>query len=304
MGSGGHLRSDLDRPVDAGEGKTVSARRLARAGDLALLVGRDRKRRIVRLEPGKILQTHRGVLRHDDLIGRPWGSRVTTHLGHGFLLLSPSLNERILHLRRISQIVYPKEAGYILLKMNIGPGARVIEAGTGSGALTMVLAHAVRPDGRVYSYEVRPDMQRLARRNLRSAGLGDVVEFKLRDVAEGFDEVGVDALFLDLPNPWDYLSQAHAALANGGFFGAILPTANQVSRLLAALERAHFGFAEVEEVLLRPYKPVAERLRPMDQMVAHTGFLIFARALVPAQEAPPEPEPSQSETEQGGSDVS
>ncbi len=256
----------------------------ARPGDLVLLVGRGRKRRIVKLEPGRVLETHRGVLPHDSLIGRPWGSRVTTHLGHTYILLRPALNERILHLRRISQIVYPKEAGYILLKMNIGPGAHVIEAGTGSGGLTLVLAHAVRPGGRVYSYEIRPDMQRLARRNLERAGLEGAVEFKLRDVAEGFDELGVDGLFLDLPTPWEYLQQAHAALVNGGFFGAILPTANQVSRLLGALERCSFGFLEVEELLLRPYKPVAARLRPADQMVAHTGFLIFARALVAPEE--------------------
>ena len=287
----------------------MSEPRRTRPGDLVLLVGRDRKRRLIRLEPGETLQTHKGVLRHDDLIGRPWGSRVVTHMGFPFLLLRPSLNDRILHLRRISQIVYPKDAGYILLKMNIGPGARVIEAGTGSGALTMMLAHAVRPDGRVYSYDVRSDMQRLARKNLRSAGLEDVVEFKLRDVAEGFDEADVDALFLDLPNPWDYLRQAHAALSNGGFFGSILPTANQVSRLLVALERASFGFVEVEEVLLRPYKPVAERLRPTDQMVAHTGFLIFARSLVAEEEAaattdPGEVQPAAESDEEGGSDVS
>jgi tRNA (adenine57-N1/adenine58-N1)-methyltransferase len=256
----------------------------ARPGDLAILIGRDRKPRIVRLQPGQKLETHRGVLPHDDLIGKPWGSQVLTHLEHAYTLLRPSLNERILHLRRISQIVYPKEAGYILLKMSIGPGARVIEAGTGSGALTLVLAHAVRPDGRVYSYEVRPDMQDLARRNIERAGLSDGVEFKLRDVTDGFDETGVDALFLDLPTPWDVLQQAHAALINGGFFGTILPTANQVSRLLESLPQFSFGHPEVEEVLLRPYKPVAARLRPADQMVAHTGFLVFARTLISADE--------------------
>jgi len=265
-----------------------------------MLVGRDRKWRLVRLEPGRVLETHRGVLAHDDLIGKPWGSRVVTHLGYPFLLLVPSLNERVLRLRRISQIVYPKEAGYILLRMNIGPGSRVIEAGTGSGGLTMVLAHAVRPDGRVYSYEVRPDMQRLARRNLAGTGLEEVVEFKLRDIAEGFDEVGVDALFLDVPTPWEYLSQAHAALIGGGFFGAILPTANQVARLLSALEEASFGFPAVEEVLLRPYKPVAARLRPTDRMVAHTGFLVFARALVPVEA---EDAASMCSDGEGGSDV-
>ena len=242
----------------------------------------------MRLEPGRTLQTHKGVLAHDDLIGRPWGSPVVTHLGQVFLVLPPSIHDHILHMRRISQIVYPKESGYILLKMNIGPGSRVIEAGTGSGGLTMLLAHAVRPDGRVYSYEVRPDMQQLARRNLERLGLADAVALTLRDVADGFDETGVDALFLDLSNPWDYLQQAHAALINGGCFGAILPTANQVARLLAGLEQAPFGLIEVEEILLRPYKPTPERLRPADRMVAHTGFLVFARALVAS--GPPAPQ--------------
>jgi tRNA(1-methyladenosine) methyltransferase and related methyltransferases len=155
----------------------------ARAGDLALLIGPDRRWQIVRLEPGQAVHTHRGVLAHDDLIGCPWGSRVVSHTGQPFLLLTPSLHDLILRLRRTTQIVYPKEAGYILLKMNIGPGCRVVEAGSGSGALTAVLAHAVRPDGRVYSYKVRPEMQQLARRNLERLGLADVVEFKTRDIA-------------------------------------------------------------------------------------------------------------------------
>ena len=233
-------------------------------------------------EPTSPIQTHRGVLAHDDLIGCPWGSQISSHLGAPFLLLRPSIADLVLHLRRTTQIVYPKEAGRILLKMGIGPGSRVVEAGSGSGGLTLVLAHAVRPDGRVYSYEVRPEMQRLTRKNLERMGLDGVVELRLRDVVEGFEERGVDALFLDLPNPWDYVAQAHAALVNGGHFGAILPTTNQVSTLLTALERHAFGLMEVEENLLRPYKAVPARLRPMDRMVAHTGFLVFARALVVA----------------------
>jgi tRNA (adenine57-N1/adenine58-N1)-methyltransferase len=205
---------------------------------------------------------------------------VKTHLGHSFIMLRPSLHDRIVNLRRISQIIYPKESGYILLKMNIGPGSRVVEAGSGSGGLTVVLANAVRPDGMVYSYDVRSDMRDRARRNVKREGLENLVEFKVRDVAQGFDERRVDALFLDLPAPWKYLKQAHAALVNGGFFGAIVPTTNQITRLLTALHRAGFGQLEVEEILLRPYKPVPTRLRPTDKMVAHTGFLVFARSLV------------------------
>jgi tRNA (adenine57-N1/adenine58-N1)-methyltransferase len=256
----------------------------AQADDLALLVGRDRKSFVVRLEPGSQLHTHRGVVAHDDLIGTLWGMQLSTHLGYPFLLLRPSTDDLVRGLRRTTQIVYPKDAGYVLVKMNIVPGCRVVEAGTGSGGLTLIFAQAVSPTGRVYSYEVRPEMQQLARKNLEQVGLTEFVEFKRRDIAEGFDERDADALFLDLPNPWDYLQPAHAALASGGFFGCILPTANQVSRLIGALEGTHFGLIEVEELLLRPYKAVSARLRPMDRMVAHTGYLIFARALIPLEE--------------------
>ncbi len=117
-------------------------------------------------------------------------------------------------------------------------------------------------------------------------GLLERVTLKQRDIAAGFDESDVDALFLDVPNPWDYTAQARSALKGGGFFGSILPTANQVSRLLTSLERDGFSFIEVCEVLIRYYKPVPERLRPTDRMVAHTGFLIFARAVTLGRPAP------------------
>jgi tRNA (adenine57-N1/adenine58-N1)-methyltransferase len=253
--------------------------RRAEENDLALLVGRDRKSFILRLESGAELHTHRGVVRHASMIGAVWGSRVATHLGHPFLLLRPSTDDVIRGLKRRTQIIYPKDAGYILMRMSITTGSRVVEAGTGSGGLTIVLAQAVGPKGRVYSYEVRPEMQELARENLEGLGLGRNVEFKERDIAEGFDERDVDALFLDLPAPWDYLEQAHQALTGGGFLGSILPTTNQVTRLLSALDESGFGMMEVEELLLRQYKAVPARLRPMDRMVAHTGYLVFARAV-------------------------
>ena len=275
----------MDAPQRLGDDLIAEkALQTAQPDDLALLVGRDRKSFIVRLEPGSQLHTHRGVVAHDDLIGTPWGTQLSTHLGYPFLLLRPSTDDLVRDLKRTTQIVYPKDAGYILMKMRIVPGCRVVEAGTGSGGLALVLAQAVSPTGRVYSYEIRPEMQQLARRNLAQLGLSEFVEFRQRDAGEGFDEGDVDAVFLDLPVPWDYLPQAHAALAGGGFLGCILPTTNQVSRLIGALEEAHFGLIEVEELLLRPYKAVPARLRPMDRMVAHTGYLIFARALIPLEE--------------------
>jgi tRNA (adenine57-N1/adenine58-N1)-methyltransferase len=143
--------------------------------------------------------------------------------------------------------------------------------------MALVLAQAVMPDGRVYSYDNRPAMQELALENMAQVGLDRFVEFKLRDVAEGFDETDVDALFFDLPAPWDFLEQAGAALTNGGFLGSILPTTNQVSKLIYALGKAPFTMIEVEELILRPYKPVPARLRPNDRIIGHTGFLVFSR---------------------------
>lgn len=253
---------------------------IASENDLVLLLGKDGKRFIVRLAQGGELHTHRGRISHDELIGQPWGGKVVSHLRYPFWLLEPSIHDLIMDARRRTQIVYPKESGYILLKMNIRSGSRVIEAGTGSGVLTIALAQAVAPEGRVYSYEEREDMLALAERNLTRVGLLDYVELKERDIAEGFDEREVDALFIDVRSPHHYLLQAREALKSGGFFGAVVPTANQVSNLLRGLEEEGFVDIEVCEILLRPYKTVAARLRPVDRMVAHTGYLIFARLVV------------------------
>jgi tRNA (adenine57-N1/adenine58-N1)-methyltransferase len=252
---------------------------VAQEEDLVLLLGKDGKRFIVRLRPGEELHTHRGFIRYDDIVGRPLGSQVTSHLGHIFYLLRPSVHDLIMNARRESQIIYPKESGYALLKMNIVPGTRVIEAGTGSGAMTIALAQGVMPTGRVFSYERREDMIEVARRNLSELGLLQYVELKRRGIAEGFDEKEADALFMDVREPQFYVGQAKEALGGGGFFGALVPTANQVSALLERLQDENFVDLEVSEILLRHYKTVPERLRPEDRMVAHTGYLVFGRPL-------------------------
>ena len=261
----------------------------AQAGDLAQLLSTSHRFFLVRLEPGATLHTHKGVIRHDDLIGLPWGSQVYSHLGVSFYLLRPSLADVLKETRRNTQIMFPKDIGFILVSMSIGPGQTVVEAGSGSGAFTTALAFAVGPQGRVISYERRAEMQRLAKRNLRRVGLEDRVTFKLADIAQGFDEHDADALFLDVPNPEDYIPQARAALKTGGFFGSLVPTTNQVSRLVAALQANDFAFIEVCETLLRYYKPVPQRLRPTDRMVAHTGYLIFARPIIPTPPSEPPP---------------
>jgi len=248
------------------------------------LVGLRHKNFIFPLNEGGEFQTHRGVLKHDDLIGLSWGTQVFSHLGAPFFLLQPSIADLLLDLKRNTQILYPKDIGFILVTMGIGPGQKVIEAGTGSGSMTIALAFAVGPDGQVMSYEQREEMQNLARKNLKRTGLASHVDFKLRDIQEGFDETDVDALFLDVPNPYDYIPQVRAALKPGGFFGSIVPTSNQAEILLRALRRSRFAFTEMCEVMLRYYKPEPARLRPTDRMVAHTGFLIFGRRIEPSQD--------------------
>jgi len=256
----------------------------AQPGDLALLVGLRHKHFIFPLIPGGTFHTHRGILNHDELIGKPWGSQVFSHQGSPFFMLQPSLADLLLDLKRSTQIMYPKDIGFILTSMSIGPGQTVLEAGTGSGSMTIALAYAVGSRGRIVSYEARPDMQKLARKNLERLGLDDRVDFKLRDIAEGLDESDVDAFFLDLPNPYDYITQVRLALKPGGFFCGLVPTFNQVTQLLHSLRQGHFAFIEVCEILLRYYKPEPTRLRPTDRMVAHTGFLIFARKIEPGED--------------------
>jgi tRNA (adenine57-N1/adenine58-N1)-methyltransferase len=256
-------------------------RTTAAVGDLVQLVSGTKKMYFFRLAPGGQLQTHRGVIHHEDLVNLQWGSQVYTHIGSPHYLLQPSLADLLKEIKRNTQIIYPKEVGFILVTMNIGPGAQVVEAGSGSGALTTALAWAVGAEGHVTSYEKRAEMRNLATKNLARVGLEERVTFKLRDIADGFDERDVDALFLDVPYPHDYMAQVRQTLKPGGYFGSLLPTTNQVSELLTALHRYDFEFVDVCEILLRYYKPVPTRLRPTDRMVAHTGFLVFGRPIIP-----------------------
>lgn len=256
------------------------------AGEIALIYSHDHKRFLQQIKPGDKLQTHRGEIFHDDLIGQPWGSQVRSHLGTRFTVHQPSIRDVLLEMKRSSQIIYPKDIGYILLRLNAGPGKIIAEAGTGSGALTTALAWAVGPTGKVISYDRRDDMQTLARRNLERVGLADRVDFRLKDVEEGFDPDPIDALFLDLPDAHHYIEQVRAVLPPGGNLGAILPTTNQVSAMLQTLGAFHFSQTDVCELLLRFYKTVPARIRPQDRMVAHTGYLLFSRPMA----APPETE--------------
>ncbi|MBW7884893.1 MAG: tRNA (adenine-N1)-methyltransferase [Caldilineaceae bacterium] len=254
------------------------------SGDLVLLLGADYKRFLVRVQSGHSTHTHLGVFRHDHLIGQLWGGVATSESGHQALVLQPGLADLMKQVKRGTQIIYPKDAAYIVHRLNLRAGSRVIEAGTGSGSLTIALAWAVAPSGLVVTHEVRPDIFKVARDNLERTGLLPYVKMYQTDIEDGFQVGDADALFLDVREPWRYLHHVRRALRPGGFFASLLPTANQVIDLLHGLDEHRFADVAVEELLLRAYKPTPDRFRPDENVVGHTGFLIFARCIARDEE--------------------
>jgi tRNA (adenine57-N1/adenine58-N1)-methyltransferase len=229
------------------------------------------------VEEGRNWHSADGVLSMKDVAAADYGGEVRTSLGLPLRLYEPGLYDIVQGVKRQTQIIYPKDIAHICLRLGAGPERRIIEAGSGSGALTLAFSWFCGPSGEVHSCEAREDFHKLARRNLYWAGLGDNVTLYHCDIAEGFPLQGADALFLDVRTPWEYLRHVPQALRPGAQIGFLLPTVEQVSALLRGLEKGPYDDAEVCELLLRRWKPLADRLRPDDRMIAHTGFLVFCR---------------------------
>ena len=247
------------------------------SGELIQLVSPQGKKYLRILYPEKELHTHDGKIDMSLIMGLDFGDSITTHLGKTYTIFKPTLYDLIKNIERRTQIIYPKDIGYILMRLGVGPGKKVVEAGCGSGGLTMALAYMVGNEGKVYAFDKRQEFVELCKKNLKKVGLEGRIELSLKDIAEGFGITDMDCGFLDVRTPWEYLKALSIAVKNGSMVGFILPTTNQVSSLLHALDNGPFTDIDVVEILLRRYKPVPERLRPDDRMVAHTGFLIFAR---------------------------
>lgn len=246
-------------------------------GSLVIYVTPKRRRYLKRLEAGQDWHSNDGTLAAAEVAALDFGSLAATNAGVPIRIEEATLHDLLLGLKRQTQIIYAKDIAYICLQLGAGPGRTIIEAGCGSGALTLGLSWFAGPTGRIVSHDAREEFTLLARRNLDWAGLGENVELHCRDIADGFATNNADALFLDVRTPWDYLDQALAAVRPGATLGFLLPTVDQVSKLLLGLENGPFAEIEVCELLIRRWKPVADRLRPEDRMTAHTGFLVFCR---------------------------
>jgi tRNA (adenine57-N1/adenine58-N1)-methyltransferase len=189
--------------------------------------------------------------------------------------------------------------GLIALKTGIGPGARVVETGTGSGALTTYVASLVKPGGRVYSYEIREDFHKMATKNLAKAGLSEFVELKLADASKGFEETDADAAIIDLGDPWNFVDIAWKALKPSGGFAGITPTTNQAELLVDKLKKNGFTRTECFEILFRKMEARIGMTRPSTRMIGHTAYIVIATKLLEKEEAPPsEPEPEAEEEDE------
>jgi len=256
-------------------------RRAFAAGDRVLLTDNRRRRHLITLQEGGEFHTHAGVVAHDALIGADEGVTVRTSKGARLTAVRPTLSEYVLEMPRGAQVIYPKDLGPILMLADVFPGARILESGIGSGALTMALLRAVGRTGHVTGYEIRPDFAERAVRNVHGF-LGDEVPLtvEVRDVYEGIDVDELDRLVLDLPEPWRVVKHAIEALRPGGILVSYLPTILQVGRLRDELASSPFGMVETLEVLQRGWHVEGQSIRPDHRMVAHTGFLTHARLLV------------------------
>jgi tRNA (adenine57-N1/adenine58-N1)-methyltransferase len=252
------------------------------AGERVLLLDSKQRRHLVTLAEGGEFHSHTGIVRHDDLIGRDEGITVRTTMGARLVVVRPTLGEYVLEMPRGAQVIYPKDLGPILLLADIFPGAKVLESGVGSGALTMTLLRAVGPTGSVVGYELRDDFASRAQRNVAGL-LGDDLPLRVevRDAYDGIDEEALDRIVLDLPEPWRVVKHAVSALRPGGILLAYLPTIGQVARLREEIAQSAFGMAQSLEVLHRTWHVDGQSVRPDHRMVAHTGFLTHARLLVP-----------------------
>jgi tRNA (adenine57-N1/adenine58-N1)-methyltransferase catalytic subunit len=252
-------------------GKQVDMRVIAE-NDLILIIYKD-KRYLKKVQDNKSFHGKGGIINFNDLAGMPFGIRYGQ-----YEIYEPSMEDIVMYaVKRETQIVFPKDASFICFRLGLMHGSRILEIGTGSAALTFIFSCIVGPDGSVVSFEKEERHHKNAKKNMEHFSKWDNTKLYLGDVME-HEDGGFDAVFIDVREPWMCLDKASGLLKSSGLLGMIVPTANQITDTLKELSN-RFGDIEVLEIMLRRYKTVAERVRPVDRMVAHTGYLIFARKI-------------------------
>lgn len=265
--------------ASARTGESSVSQRPFAAGERALLLDSKGRRYLVTLAAGAEFHTHAGTLPHDDVLGQEEGTTFRSSLGARYLAVRPTLAEVVLKMPRGAQVIYPKDLGPLLVMADIFPGANVLEAGLGSGALSMTL---LRAGANVTGYDLREDFARKAEGNVKAflgTGVLERYHVEVRDVYQGISEKGLDRVLLDLPEPWRAVGPAAQALRPGGILVSYLPTVPQVVTLRQALSGAGFAMAETIEVLQRSWHIEGQSARPDHRMVGHTGFLTSARLM-------------------------
>ncbi|QEO12987.1 tRNA (adenine-N1)-methyltransferase [Agromyces intestinalis] len=264
-----------------------------RAGDRVQLTGPKGRMHTITLEPGKVFHSHKGPIPHDDLIGLPDGSVVANAVGIEYLALRPLLSDFVMSMPRGAAIVYPKDAVQILAQADVFPGATVVEAGVGSGALSLWLLRAIGPEGRLYSFERREEFAEVARGNVATYHGDDPENWSitLGDLADALPETvagaSVDRVVLDMLAPWEVLGSVTEALKPGGVVLCYVATVTQLSRVAEAI-RATGAYTEpvANETMVRGWHVQGLAVRPDHRMIAHTGFLLTARRLAPGTVLP------------------
>lgn len=253
-------------------------------GSYVLLFHTARKKWLVKVTRDKKFHTHLGIIDIAATIGKEYGSAVITTEGKPIFLIEPTIHDFIMKSERRTQIIYPKDLGYIAIRTGLKNGSKVLEIGTGSGALATFMASIVKPDGHIYSFDVNPDFMEIARHNLEKANMDKFVTLHHHDPHQGIDIREADVAIVDLGDPWTVLDQVHEALKGSGTFVAICPTMNQIEKTTAALKHAGFTDIECIEIMIRNIEAREGMTRPSMRMIGHTTYLVFARKIQKQQE--------------------
>ncbi|MGC8982364.1 MAG: tRNA (adenine-N1)-methyltransferase [Desulfurococcaceae archaeon] len=258
---------------------------ITREGDPVYIYIDEKRRFVTRLRRGGVLGTDKGFVYHDELIGKPYGSLIKTSSGCPAYIFKPLRQDYYSRgILRVTQVIYPKDAAFMIYLSGIGPGSRVGEAGVGTGTLTLAIASIIGSEGKLYGFDISEKALECARANVEKAGFSDRVILKKHDVREEIDVEPLDAFFLDIPDPWNAIISVSKVLKSSAPLLVYVPTTNQVEKTVLALRESK-AFADIHayELLLREYQVEKDAVRPVTRMIGHTGYIIFARRVLATQ---------------------